>query len=201
MGFHHTFLDHLRRQLPVHEPLHPLPPRRPRRRRHRCCHHWHRPHAAPGNRTAAALCPTARGQAVHNRLPSSPLLGHAENQGAPQPPASDPCMYAHLGYAWRPRPKSKHSSIHICQVMHTHEYITFFAVGGLAGAAVSSALLMVAVVTWTVCRRKRALHPAPPSPTPTTVELEHLALSYSSRIQSMTPIPPSGSERTTLAAG
>ena len=45
--------------------------------------------------------------------------------------------------------------------MHTHEYITFFAVGGLAGAAVSSALLMVAVVTWTVCRRKRALHPAP----------------------------------------
>ena len=85
--------------------------------------------------------------------------------------------------------------------MHTHEYITFFAVGGLAGAAVSSALLMVAVVTWTVCRRKRALHPAPPPPTPTTVELEHLALSYSSRIQSMTPIPPSGSERTTLAAG
>ena len=63
-------------------------------------------------------------------------------------------------------------SIHICQVMHTHEYITFFAVGGLAGAAVSSALLMVAVVTWTVCRRKRALHPAPPPPTPTTVELE-----------------------------
>ena len=48
----------------------------------------------------------------------------------------------------------------------------FFAVGGLAGAGVSSALLMVAVVMWTVCRRKRALHPAPPPPTPTTVELE-----------------------------
>ena len=81
-------------------------------------------------------------------------------------------MDAHLGYAWCPRPKSKHSSIHICQVMHTHEYIMFFAVGGLAGAGLSSALLMVAVVMWTVCRRKRALHPAPPPPTPTTVEHE-----------------------------